>query len=197
MPPVRFLSAALFLLLTVLSQTSVAGPAAANTADPLAGSCDDYAVCAALAAEAREHSQAGRFEEAKRAYLQAYQRRADPRLLYNLARVMHKAGRSYEAATYYKAYIDAGAEGNQDQRQKAEQYMAQARSEAAASEKPAGLEFSTAQPNAEGPQKTPIYRKWWLWTAVGVGVAAIAIGAGLGVASQRPDTTGSVEARPF
>jgi tetratricopeptide (TPR) repeat protein len=190
MPLVRLLFVALFLLCTALDASTA-------SADPLAGSCDDYAVCAALAAEAREHSQAGRYEEAKRAYLQAYQRRADPRLLYNLARVMHKAGRSYEAATYYKAYIDAGAEGNQDQRQKAEHYLAQARSEAAASEKPANLEFSTAQPSPDAPKKTPIYRKWWLWTAVGAGVAAIAIGVGLGLASQRPDSTGAVEARPF
>lgn len=192
MPPVRVSSASCFLLFTLLCHSAVAA-----SPDPLAGSCDDLPVCAALAAEAREHSQAGRFEEAKRAYLQAYQRRADPRLLYNLARVMHKAGRSYEAATYYKAYIDAGAEGSQEQRQKAEQYLAQTRAAAAELEKPTSLEFSTAQPAAEGPQKTPVYRKWWLWTAVGVGVAGIAIGVGLGLASRRPDTTGAIEARPF
>lgn len=196
MPLVRSLCIALFLLFTV---TNVS---AAPARDPLAGSCDDYAVCAALAAEAREHSQAGRFEEAKRAYLQAYQRRADPRLLYNLARVMHKAGRSYEAATYYKSYIDAGAEGSKEQQQKAQQYLDQAKAEAAAAEKPAGLEFSTTQPDApsspkEAPKKTPLYRKWWLWTAVGAAVAGIAIGVGLGVASRRPDSTGAIEARPF
>lgn len=192
MPPVRISRAALFLLLTFLCHSAVAA-----SGDPLAGSCDDLAVCAALAAEAREHSQAGRFEEAKRAYLQAYQRRADPRLLYNLARVMHKAGRYYEAATYYKAYLDAGAEGSQEQRQKTEQYLAQSRSAAAELEKPVSLEFSTAQPSAEGPTKTPIYRKWWFWTAVGAGVAVVAVGVGLGLASRRPDTTGASEARPF
>lgn len=36
---------------------------------------------------------------------------------------------------------------------------------------------------ATAPQgtKTPVYKKWWLWTAVGVGAAAVALGAGLGV----------------
>jgi tetratricopeptide (TPR) repeat protein len=30
-------------------------------------------------------------------------------------------------------------------------------------------------------EHTPVYKKWWLWTAVGVGVAAIAVGVGLGL----------------
>jgi hypothetical protein len=31
------------------------------------------------------------------------------------------------------------------------------------------------------PPKTPIYKRWWLWTAVGVGVAAVGVGLGVGL----------------
>jgi len=37
------------------------------------------------------------------------------------------------------------------------------------------------------PVKQPVYKKWWLWTAVGVGVVAIAVGAGVGATQNRPD----------
>jgi tetratricopeptide (TPR) repeat protein len=31
------------------------------------------------------------------------------------------------------------------------------------------------------PPKTPLYKKWWLWTTVGVAVVAVGVGVGLGV----------------
>jgi tetratricopeptide (TPR) repeat protein len=34
--------------------------------------------------------------------------------------------------------------------------------------------------HAEAPRKTPVYKKWWLWTIVG-GVAVVGLGVGLGV----------------
>jgi outer membrane biosynthesis protein TonB len=43
---------------------------------------------------------------------------------------------------------------------------------------------STAAPanavSAQAPEKTPVYKKWWLWTIVGVVVVGVAIGAGVG-----------------
>jgi tetratricopeptide (TPR) repeat protein len=48
---------------------------------------------------------------------------------------------------------------------------------------------STAPPRA--PVKQPLYKKWWLWTAVAGGVAAIAIGVGLGVGLSSSPSSGS------
>jgi tetratricopeptide (TPR) repeat protein len=31
------------------------------------------------------------------------------------------------------------------------------------------------------PPRRPIYKRWWLWTAVGAGVAAVAVGLGVGL----------------
>jgi tetratricopeptide (TPR) repeat protein len=36
-----------------------------------------------------------------------------------------------------------------------------------------------AQAPAEAPHKTPLYKKWWLWTVVGVVVAGAAVGGAL------------------
>ena len=36
------------------------------------------------------------------------------------------------------------------------------------------------EPSRSEPQRTPVYKKWWLWTIVGVVVAA-GVGVGLGV----------------
>jgi tetratricopeptide (TPR) repeat protein len=169
-----------------------------------ATSCDEDAECSRYADDGYEHLQAGRLEKARRAYEAAYTRRADPKLLYNLGRVLHKSGRAAEAADYYRRYLDAGAEGNEEQRRKSQQYLQQATKEAAsqpavplarrsrvgAVELPADLS-APASP-------TPVYKKWWLWTIVG-GAAGIALGVGLGVglAARRPDLTDAGIARPF
>ena len=44
----------------------------------------------------------------------------------------------------------------------------------------------TAAPSvATAPARTPVYKKWWLWTAVGVVAAGAAVGVGVGIASQK------------
>lgn len=36
-----------------------------------------------------------------------------------------------------------------------------------------------------GPaEKTPVYKKWWLWTVVGVAAAGVAVGVGVGLTAQ-------------
>lgn len=169
-----------------------------------ATSCDADAECSRYADDGYEHLQAGRLEKARRAYEAAYSRRADPKLLYNLGRVLHKSGRSAEAAGYYRRYLDAGAEGNEEQRRKSQQYLQQATKEAAsqpfvplARRSSVGATGTPADRSASSPP-TPVYKKWWLWTIVG-GAAGIALGVGLGVglATRRPDLTGAGIARPF
>ena len=44
--------------------------------------------------------------------------------------------------------------------------------------------------------KTPVYKKWWLWTAVGVVVAGGAVGLGLGLGSHGEPTLSTVRAMP-
>ena len=43
----------------------------------------------------------------------------------------------------------------------------------------------------------PLYKKWWLWTAVGAAAVGIGVGLGVGLAARRPDLSGAVEVMPF
>lgn len=179
--------------------------------------CTDDPECDRLANEAREASKAGRFDDAQRSYEQAYQRRADPQLLFNLARVLHKAGRPAIAVIYYQKFIDSREVGA-DERRKAQEYVKQAQSEASgnapanpATTTPAttpnttASTTTTAAPNltpttssdSSSSSETPLYKKWWLWTAVGAGAGIIIIGLAAGLAPRRPDLTGIPETHPF
>lgn len=139
-----------WLLLFLVYLTGGAGSRSAQ-AQPAAASvsCDEDEECARLADLGREHSQAGRFDAAEQAYESAYLRRPDAKLLYNLARVLHKAGRPAEAAGYYQKYLDAGAEGSEEQRRKTESYLQQARAAA-----PSPAPTVNSQPQLP-PQKIP------------------------------------------
>jgi tetratricopeptide (TPR) repeat protein len=173
-------------------------------------SCRDDSECARLLDLGKESSKEGRLEEARRFYEQAYQRRADSQLLFNLARVLHRAGHPADAVPYYQKYLDAGADADETQKHKAIEYLEQARREMAPPPpqppppsaqplpvtSPPPLSVAALAPT-EVHHGTPVYRKWWLWTAVGGAVAGIAVGVGLGVAARRPDVTDAAAVRPF
>ena len=50
---------------------------------------------------------------------------------------------------------------------------------------------------AEAPRKTPVYKKWWFWTAIVGAAAVVAVGVGLGVAlssaPSAPANTGATD----
>ena len=105
--------------------------AAASRGEPAEGAagCDEDATCAEQADRARQLSKEGKLEDALQIYQAAYQLRADPKLLFNIARVLHKLGRLAEAVTHYQRYLQAGAENIPEQRQRAQGYLMQAKRE--------------------------------------------------------------------
>lgn len=207
MPATRPLALSLLILLAL--------PASVSQSASAQVSCADDPECDRLANEARDHSKAGRYDAAQRAYEQAFERRADPTLMFNLARVLHKAGRPAAAATYYQAFLKAHPDVSPEERRKTEQYLKQAKAESAAARStpvptPAG-QPAAATPATPGQapvlsadatpaqprEQVPLYRKWWLWTIVGTAVGVTVIGLAAGLAPRRPDVTGLPEARPF
>lgn len=206
-------SVALFAFMLTATQVVLA---AASPPAPVV-SCDADPECSRMADQASKHSQAGRYGEARRLYEAAYALRPDPLLLYNLGRVQHKAGRPADAAGYYERYLAAGAEGSETNRRKTEQFLEQARKEAGISTPTIqAVSPSTAVPSpasqptvstgstgiepsaASGTeQPKPLYKKWWLWTAVGAAAVGIGVGLGVGLAARRPDLSGAVEVMPF
>lgn len=164
--------------------------------------CDNDPECQTLASQGMGLFDQGRYLEAHQSLAQAYSRRADPALLYSLARTLHKAGRPREAATYYQKFLDAGAAGDPEQGRKAERYLAQANQESApASVAAPSLPQSVVShpfPAAQtAPRFVPLYRKPWLWAILGVALAGGAVSLGIGLATRRPDLSDAIPAHPF
>jgi tetratricopeptide (TPR) repeat protein len=123
----------------------------------------------------------GRYQDAIGEYRRAYELRADPQFLFQIAEAYRQLGATEQALFYYERYL-AGAAAGPD-RAVAEQHVAEIESLRAAPPPPgpsAGLAAApggTAGPTAKRP--TPIWRRWWLWTAIGVALAAGATAAAL------------------
>jgi tetratricopeptide (TPR) repeat protein len=187
--PARLLWLALLLVL-------VASPARATGVPP---TCADDPECQRLLSQGLEFFSASRFSEAQQLFARAYELRADPALLYNLGRTLHKAGKPQEAAPYYQRFLAAGAAGDPEQQRKAEQYLAEAQKEAAPSRQDPIPMTPVPLPirSDARPSPVPLYRKPWPWVILGVVVAGAAVGLGVGLAARRPDLSDAVAATPF
>ena len=157
------------------------------------------------AADAREHFQkgrtlydVGRFDDAAREFEAAYQIKADPVLLYNLAQAYRFAGKSQPALIAYRSYLrnqpDARNRAQVEasiaelQRIVEEQQHAQKSPpvDTLAPGQPIAAPAVIATPAPPPPpEKKPLYKRWWLWTAVGA-VAATGLAVGLGVGLSQP-----------
>lgn len=171
---------------------------AASAAQP--GACAAVAPCAKLADEARLLSRREQLDAALVSYQRAYAYCNDPVLLFNLARIYHRLNRLTEARDHYQRYLQAAPGDDPKQRERASQYLKSLTEDAPASPPPTAV---TPPPNPNPPPQapagpTPIYKKWWFWTAIGGGVlAATALGVGLGLAAREPDFGGAPQYRPF
>jgi tetratricopeptide (TPR) repeat protein len=114
-------------------------------------------------------------------FQEAYQLVAEPRLLVNIGRCMHRLGRSQEALDYYIRYYKAVPKPPEEMAQRLRRYI----DEASASKD--GDRPELPSPAAEGSGAAAIGGgRFPLGAAVllGVGGAALAIGLGLGGAAQ-------------
>ena len=122
-----------------------------------------------------------------------------PDLLFNIGRCQEELGHYHEALAAYERYLAVNP-GDLDVRQRAENMRERSLSEPEPSPEPSPSSLFEPLPSvapqplsvaSAPPRRTPLYRKWWLWTAV-VGVAAVAVGVGLGVG-----LSGAAPARTF
>lgn len=107
-----------FILVVALGRTSEA-----QTPIP---DCGNDTACLALYERASQESKQGNLAEAVRLYKLAYEVRADPKLLFSIARLLHRLDRKQEAIVYYRQFIDSPLD-YAEQKRKAEQYLEQAR----------------------------------------------------------------------
>ena len=78
--------------------------------------------------------------------------------------MLHKAGRFRDALRLYRQYLDAGAEGSDAQSRLTQTYISEVQAEV----EPDPLPLIVPP--------IPVYKKWWLWSAVGATVIGISLG---------------------
>jgi tetratricopeptide (TPR) repeat protein len=159
----------------------------------------------------------GEFSRAINEYRAAYNAKPDPAMLYNIAQAYRLAGEVPQALFFYRSYLrqNPKAPNHKDvgkRIRELEQRMPPPEPPPPAAQPPAAQPPAAphpATPPAAPPQpaqvearaplpalslhvaaaKTPVYKKWWLWTVVGVAAAGVAVGVGLGVQSPLPPSS--------
>lgn len=153
-----------------------------TTTDP----CDAFPECAARAEHARSLVNDGKYEDAFRTYQIAYAIRQSPKLLFNMARTLHKAGRQAEAADYYQRYLNDAKDEPPEQLSKATDYRnailaEQNKQTPLAPENPPSSQIPTPPPDLSNQPAPSRYVPAWR-ISTGVAIGAIGVGlAGFGI----------------
>jgi tetratricopeptide (TPR) repeat protein len=156
-----------------------------------------------------KHFDLGEYEQALADFKEAYRIKDDPVLLYNIAQCHRLLKHDEEALRAYKSFLhrapDSPVRPEVEQRILALEQSIEAQKKATSMppdrvlEKPQPEPATTPPPMVTAtpavtasapPPKQPVYKKWWLWTAVGV-VAAAGVGVGLGVGLSAHGTSGN------
>jgi hypothetical protein len=170
---------------------SAVAVAQAQSPVPLA-ECAASPPCKLLFDRAQQQSAAGQLVDALRSYKLAYAVTPDPRLLYSIARVLHKQGQPTEAIPYYRQFLVTPFTRPADEAQKtpAQEFLTQC--EAVQKQKiditkPPSTTTPDTPPVPVEAKRPPVYKRWWFWTIVGGAAAGIAAGVAIGVTrSQSP-----------
>jgi tetratricopeptide (TPR) repeat protein len=117
----------------------------------------------------------GRYQDAIAEYRRAYELRADPQFLLDIAESYRELGASSQALFYYSRYLAAAPDA--PDREVIEDRVSELESLRAPAPAPV-LVTPAPAPAAPRPRATPVWRRWWLWTAV-----AVALGAGITAAA--------------
>ena len=149
---------------------------------------------------ATQHFKLGEYEPALEQFKEAFRLHEDPSFLFNIGQCQRLLGRRTEAIASFRAYLNDSK--NAANREEVEAVITKLREELAAEEAERRRKDEAAAEAAAAarvipppvavveqppppPPKTPLYKKWWLWTAVGA-VVAVGVGVGLGVGLTRP-----------
>jgi tetratricopeptide (TPR) repeat protein len=152
------------------------GPAAAATTAPAEAAPADGDVEAHVELGHRL-SKIGRYEDAIGEFRRAYELRAEPRLLYEIAEIYRRLGATDQARFYYERYLasapaaPASAPGAPD-RQEVEAKLAALKGAPPPARPRLIPEATLVSPPSPPPRAARPWRSWWFWTAIGVAVGA-------------------------
>jgi tetratricopeptide (TPR) repeat protein len=122
----------------------------------------------------------GHYQEAIGEYRRAYELRADPQFLLDTAEAYRQLGATEQALFYYDRYLAAAP--NAPNREIVEDRV----TELELLRAPAIRALPPGGPGAARPKPAPLWKRWWLWTAVGVAVGAGITAAALASRSTAP-----------
>jgi hypothetical protein len=140
--------------------------------------------------QARKAFVEGKFEKAADLFADLYAETLHPVYLRNLGRCYQKLGQPDKAIGLFRDYLGKGRSISAGERREVESYIAemqQLRERAQGAPAPGGERALPAAPREPAPDQrlvarpvnegSPLYQRWWFWTAVGVaaagGVAAV------------------------
>jgi tetratricopeptide (TPR) repeat protein len=122
---------------------------------------------------------AAAYEQFRRAYLISQR----PELLFNMSSALQRLDRPHEAAESLRAYLrvvpdepDRVSIGERIRALEEKQRLLDEERARATPSVPAATAVAVPRPG-----RTPIYKRWWLWTVVGLALAGAAVGIGVGV----------------
>lgn len=118
--------------------------------------CDQDPECGRQLNEAQKKVEMGALDPALNAIQDLFEKYPDPRLLYSIARILHRLNRPAEAVPVYRRFLESAPQSEPRMRAKARQQLAEAETEASvpslltipADSPPPGAE----QPPANGPE---------------------------------------------
>lgn len=176
-------------------------PRSATAADDIAAAREHYS-------NGKRAYDVGHFAEAAHEYELAYQAKDDPAFLFNLGQASRLAGNYSKAVIAYRAYLrNVPDSPDRDQVElRIKEMEAVLRAQAKTAEGPpqgivgpltkasatttstGGAATPTAAASVDivananvSRPSTPLYKRWWLWTAIGVVAAGAAAGIAVGV----------------
>lgn len=175
---------------------------------------EDKAKARELYRDGTQHYKLGEYPEALKAFKEAYRNFESPSFLFNIGQCHRQLNNKQDAIRAFRNYLNdvPNAPNREEVRQLIAALDSALKEEAAAQAKPpTGMiappptEPAPPRHTAEAAQAeatptptltarpsaapTPIYKKWWLWTAVGAVVAVgVGVGLGIGLSSSAPQT---------
>jgi tetratricopeptide (TPR) repeat protein len=195
----------LWVLLFLLCVSSPARAQSVTASEAAPDPCLADEKCSQLCEQARILSQAGQPEGALFAYQLAFGLHPQRWLLINIGRMQQKSGRTAQAISTFKYFLettapreDAAAVSQEliEQRVKVRQYLLEAETqmdEALKVEEPPPASLVLPRP-APPPRPVPLHRRWWFGTSIGATAALILVVTAAGVATSRgpvvPSTDG-------
>ena len=181
----RVLTCRLFVRLqgTVLISVVLASPVRAQTTSPADGAPPDVAAAPPhpVDVEVDRHAalgqrllERGSTQEAIAEFRRAYELRADPRFLYDIAGGYRQLGLRDQARFFYERYLAAAPDAPDREEVEAALAALGPAPPPAPAPRPSLAHdvVIVTVPVAAAPESPPLWRRWWVWTAFGAVVAA-------------------------